>query len=423
MQKKKRKRRIRLGPIILFFLLLALVFFFIRSIVAIGYRPLKVTNPKMTNYKKVIKGQGYILLNQDHFYAKNSGLLVYGAKEGEKVPVGQEIVTVNFQEDYSKQKDQLMKIQAAIDYKNNKRKPTDQDYQQTPELVSIIEKMQVAIQEKDYPGLVGEINHLDMVTPHNVNISDLSNYLNLSLEDLEGKKDQLNEDLSKTRSRYVSTFPGVISYVFPSGRSLSVQKENMDKFTLSYLDNLKFTKRQQSGVHIKKGQPVFRIIDNLCWYMALSIHQDDQLKQVKLGDEVSLSINKGPALKASVQQINLDKEDEGVVILAMKEGFEDYYTLAKGQGEMILKQKDAYSLPSKTLVDQDGQMGLYIQDIHNLVRFVPVNVLGQNANWVYVEKGDMKNKIKIKGKDVQTVTYEDDVVLDPSSVDRKQMLD
>ena len=420
-RKSRKAKRKAFKRLFLFLLVVLLLVLLIRPIFKIGYRKLPTTKPKMTVYKNVIRGQGYTILKQDQFYAKNDGIVVYGAQEGERVPVDQEIVTVNFQDDFSKQKDELIRIQAAIDYKNNKRPQNKEEYRQTPEVLDIIEKIQESIKNKNYQDLISNINTLDLVTPHNINISELSELLNQSLEDLETEKEKLSTDLSQTRSRYVSRFPGVISYIFPTDNSLNYG-ENFDKFTIPYLDKLKFETKQQTGVNVKKNQPIFRIIDNLQWYLAITVHNNNRLSKLEPGQEVSLILNKKEPIKGIIKEVNLVNQKEGVIILAMNEGFEANYTKAKQKVEVILNQEDAYTVPVKALVEQNKKVGLYVQDIHNLVRFVPVDLIGQNDSWAYLKKGDMKNKINLDGKDVQTISYEDNIVLDPGSVQEKQLI-
>lgn len=408
-----------------FLLFILVLFLLVRPIFTIGYKKLATTRPKMTTYKNVIRGQGYTILNQSQFYAKNDGIVVYGAREGERVPVDYEIATVNFQDDFSSQKDDLIRIQAAIDYKSNKRSSEKDNYQETPEIRKTIEKIQSSIKDNDFQAMISDINNLDLITPHNVNISELSELLNEPLESLEEKKEDLSRALSQTRSRYVSTFPGVISYIFPAGKSLNYDG-SFDKFTLSYLDQLHFSPIQQSGVKVKKDKPIFRIIDNLQWYIAVSVHNNSKLKDLEIGQEVSLVLNKKEAIKGVIREIKEGQAKEGVIIIAMEEGFEQNYTKAKQNAEIILKQEDAYTIPAKAIVEQKKKTGVYVQDIHNLVRFVPVKIIAQNEDWAYVKKGDMKNKITIGEKNhhkqVQTITYEDNIVLDPTSVQEKQLI-
>ena len=424
-RKNKRSKRKPLKGFLAFLLFILVLFFLIRPIFTIGYKKLATARPKMTTYKNVIRGQGYTILSQSQFYAKNDGIVVYGAQEGERVPVDYEIATVNFQDDFSSQKDDLIRIQAAIDYKSNKKAAGKDSYQETPEIKKTIEKIQTSIKDNDFQSMVSDINNLDLITPHNVNISELSELLNEPLEALEEKKEALSKALSQTRSRYISTVPGVISYIFPAGKSLNY-KGSFDKFSLAYLDQLHFNPIQQSGVRVKKGKPIFRIIDNLQWYIAVSVHNNSKLKDLEAGQEVSLVLNKKEAIKGIIKEIKESQDKEGVIIISMEEGFEENYTKAKQNAEIILKQEDAYTVPAKAIVEQKKKTGVYVQDIHNLVRFVPVKILAQNDDWAYLEKGDMKNKITLDErngeKQVQTITYEDNIVLDPASVQEKQLI-
>lgn len=417
---KKRKRK-SYKKILGFLFFVIFLFVLIRPIFVIGYRKLETVRPKMTTYKDIIRGQGYTILNQDQFYAKHDGTVVYGAQEGERVPVDYEIVTVNFQDDFSHYKDESIRIQAAIDYKSNKKSANDDSYMQTPEVINIIEKIQDSIQKDDYQALMSNITTLDLATPHNVSISELSELLNEPIEVLEEKKEKLLNDLSETRSVFISKMPGVISYIFPAGDKLDYNG-SFDKFTIKYLDQLTFNKRQQSGVKIKKNQPIFRIVDNLQWYVAVTVHNNKKIGQLKVGDSVNLVLNKKEPIKGSIHEIKSDDNKEGVLIIKMEEGFEENYREGKQKAEIVLNHEDAYTLPTSALVEQNKTTGVYVQDLHNLVRFVPVVLIAQNDNWAYVKKGDMKNKLKVDEKEISTINYEDNIVVDPGAVQRKQLI-
>lgn len=421
-RKKKSRKRKKRRPVLFPLLLILLIVWAGYQVLQVGYKKLDTVFPVLTTYRESISGNGFTVLKEKTVNAGEKGIVIFNAQEGEKVPVGYEIATVNLMKDTSGLKDKLIKIQAALDYKNNVSGPSEKDYVITDRERTIIENIQQFVKEEDFNNLVGAINNLDLNTKHSVNISELSELLDESIEDLEAKKKTLSEKISTNNLNYTADFSGVVSYYLPTTKTDLSFDGNFGKYSYDKLKNLEVNQKYENKVKVEKGEPIFRVIDNLEWYMAVAVHDPKQLPDWKQGLPVSVSLDDGPLLRGNIAEINRKNENSGVLIIQMKEGFEENYKYLSHKAEVIRSSKDAYLIPNSCPVEVDKQVGVYVQDLHGLVKFVPVEILKEVNDSVYIARGDRDDYIKIGNKRVKTVGINDSVVTEPGEVEEKQIL-
>lgn len=182
-QNRKKKRR-RLLLVLLLLLILS------GGGYSIYYRLVcapKTEQPQEVCFRDVVRGDGYLLFDEETIFTKASGTAVYNVREGKKVPKGFRVADINVMNDNSKVKDQLIRIQAAIDFKNDRTSEKSKD-RINEEDENVIRNIQRFIRDEDYEKLISSINTLDLSTKHTVNVSELNELLKLSIPELEEKK-------------------------------------------------------------------------------------------------------------------------------------------------------------------------------------------------------------------------------------------
>ena len=125
--------------------------------------------------------------------------------------------------------------------------------------------------------------------------------------------------------------------------------------------------------------------------------------------------------KGVVQKVNTTPEGS-VIVLKMNSFFDDFYKERINDVKLIFAESQSYELPATAIVDRDGVTGVYVQEIHGLVRFLPVQVISTTDNKVSVAIGDKRGMIKIGDKEQRSVTINDSVVVDQSKVPKGQVL-
>lgn len=416
-EKDKRKR--------LFFLLL-FIFIIVGCFLLFQYRveydSYDSIKPQVALYRDVIKGKGYLIFNEDVIASKGTGIAVYNVQEGEKVPKNHLIANVNLMQDNSRIKDELIQVQAAIDYKNDNTSSKEENATLSVEEVNIIRNIQKFVREESYEILIASINSLDLHTKHTVNISELNELLKLPLEDLENKKEKLSKELSTTDNEYRASNSGIISYQIDDIEKKLNYKNDFSDFTPSYLDSIEENIYESGKNSIKKGEPFYRIIDNLEWYVAMVI-PDKRFITFEENSLINLKMEDGQIVSGKYEKYIGEDTDKGVILLQFQDKLSDFYLDRQREVTIIKNEFEAFTIPASSIIENEkGIRGVYIQEIHGLVQFIPVDIIGETREEVYVSRGDKSGRIKIGKKQFQTLSIHDNVIKNPEKVLPKQIV-
>lgn len=402
------------------FFLFILLFFLFSTNKKFDY--LETANPIPTLYRQVISGEGYLILDEEVFTSKGTGVAVYNVQEGEKVPKSYPIMNVNLLQDNSNIKDQLIQVQAAIDYKNDTPKDDKENTNLSVEEINIIRNIQKFIRNESYEKLISSINSLDLHTKHSVNISELNELLMLPLEELENRKEKLAKTLSTTDNEYFSNKSGIVSFVVDDYKGYLNANKEFNIFTNKYLKSFEEKSYESGKSRVIKGESLFRIINNVEWYMAVNI-TDKSLIKYKIGDTIILKMGDDDLLNGSILKYNIDSNGNVVLIVGFQNNLADYYSVRKRDVKIIKNESQSFTIPSSSVIEnENGMIGVYIQEIHGLVQFIPVNIIGETREEVYISRGDKNNQIKVGSKHYKTLTISDNVIVSPEKVLKEQII-
>ncbi len=415
--RKTRKRRRFFVLVLAIFLLLGFAIFHQR-----GYRRHETTYPSLDTYRKTITGEGFPIFEEKIYRAKGDGVAVFYAQDLEKVPAQFEVARLNLEQDSSSLKDQLMRVQAALDYKNDVPKQLGPEDVLSPAEIERIQSIQDALRREDFSALIRGINTLDLNTKHSVNVSDISDLLEKSIEDLEEEKDALSKQIAESDIAFTTTTSEVVTFQMPvggewggySGHPADYNRERLQKRSQKL-------RMSQSGV-VKKGQGLFRLINNFRWYLAVDVSQMKSLQPPKVGERVDLLYGKGQTHPATILAVT-EQESGGIVIfLELEEGFESFIQRLRAPSSIVLEHAVALKFPATALVENHKQLGVYIEDIHGLVSFLPIELLGTIGDDVYVSPGDGNHNITVQDHLKKTVQLTDKVIVHPDRVEERQVI-
>lgn len=373
------------------------------------------TFPTLTTYEDDINASIYNIFNEKIYYSKGDGIAVYNASEGQKVPVNYEVCSVNLMKDVSSLKDELNKIKSAIKYKNNSEEIEE-------EKINFNSDIQSAIRDRDYERANSGINSLDMDSKTTYSISDLKEYINLSNKELENKKNSLEEKISKSNITYNSEFTGIVSYKI-DGLEKYYTSKNLDELTYDYINLHNTIDSVPIKTEIKENDPLFKVIDNLEYRFAITIKDADKIKNYKVGDIVNIDIDGMNSLRAKIIKINKSKNNKAVLIVYLTESFNEIYSKGRiHNGKIILEKKTGFVIPKSSLILKNNTTGVYVQEIKGLVKFVPVDIYSENDNTVFINKGNKQSIVQNEEKSYKTITINDEIVLNPRTVDQSRVL-
>ncbi len=400
------------------FTLIAFVFLFFvsRSITGRLYKDYKTIFPTYTTYRKTKVVKGYNIFKEKVYKAEGSGITIFNASEGQKVPVGFEVASINLMNDTSGLKDDLIKVNAALSYKTQGISEEEVD---TDNNLSLKE-LQNDLKNKNLSKAIADINDLDISSQKSVSISELSELLDYSKEALEARKKELLEQISRSNITYKSENSAVVSFLIDNLEN-KYKPEDLDKFTYNYLIKNSQIRENKTVTRIEKDDPLFKLIENDNYYIALAVESLKDVGDPKVGDYLTIEFDKNNMAKSKIVKIN-NSDSGSVIILFIDDLFDAVYKKRINDFNLILREEKCFEIPKSTIVKRDDLFGVYVQEIHGLVRFVPIKVIHPLDNSSYISKGDKNSYITISNKRYRTISINDSIVLNPKQVNESEVL-
>lgn len=397
-----------------FLLILFLIMIFGKLIRGNRVSDYKTIFPTLTTFEKDIDTTIYNIFEEKAYYAKGDGIVVFHASEGQKVPSGYEVANLNLMEDVSSLKDELVKVNAAIKIKNGIEVVERENSK------SFTKNLQEQIKDKNFSAVYFDINSSDNEINDNINTADLKEYLELSEDELKLKKDDLEEKISKFNFSYNSEFSGIVSYKI-DGNENHFKSDDLDKFTYKYLNQNYSFKNLEMETRVKDGEPLFKIINNLNWKLACTISNASNISNYNIGDSVKIQIPEIEDIYGVVEKINKDN-NHAVIIVNLDRYFENMYSNRVHEGKIIVNKTKGFEIPKSTLIERNNLIGVYVQEIKGLVKFVPVDIVSESNDTVFINKGNKQSVISIGDKSYKTLTVNDAIVINPKTVDESRIL-
>lgn len=374
----------------------------------------KTIFPTLTTFEKDIDTRVYNIFEEKAYYAEGDGVVVFHASEGQKVPSGYEVANLNLMGDVSTLKDELAKIKAAIKIKQG-IEPLEKESSKT-----FTKNLQEQIKNKDFTGVYYDINSTDNGINENINTAELKEYLELSDAALNFKKEELEEKISKYNFSYLTEFSGIVSYKI-DGNEEYFDIKDLDKFTYKYLNKNYNFKNLEMETRVKNGDPLFKIMNNLNWKVACTISNVSNIANYNIGDSVKIQIPDIEDIYGVVEKINKD-ENHAVIIISLDRYFENMYSNRIHEGKIIVNKTKGFEIPKSTLIERNNLTGVYVQEIRGLVKFVPVDIVSESSDTVFINRGNKQSVFSIGEKSYKTLTVNDAIVINPKTVDESRIL-
>src|SRR5699024_9187076 len=98
-----------------------------------------------------------------------------------------------------------------------------------------------------------------------------------SLINLKKEKEQLEKEISENAILYYPEMAGIVSFETDGLEEIFTTSKLLDYTSKDFKKVKENKKKIENGNSIKVGDPVFKIIDNLEWYMMIKIDDGKEL--------------------------------------------------------------------------------------------------------------------------------------------------
>mgnify|MGYP000975935318 CR=1 FL=1 len=366
----------------------------------------------------VIKAEGIVVKDEKVYGASLDGSVLYYYEEGKKIKAGQLIADINTNADAAEVNGQITEIQSAIDHyeENDEKSLTKENF------TAYQNEIQLSILNNDLQNMyniVGQVSN---------DISFYNNkYEGYSLTQLKEMKNSLMQSSSTHKVSCYSDRAGIISYK-TDGLEDVYKFENVMEMTPSSTVKREYSVRDKKDT-VQKNEAIYKIIKNFEYYIAATVDNE----KAKLFEEnkyikVRLLSDGGQHLVwGYIKKINYGSE-ESVLILYFDDYFHKIYDRRYINLELITSVYEGLKIKNEALTEVDGLTGVYVRDASNIIKFLPVEILGSDDEYSVVFTGDYvganeRNIITIGDKRYPTIKIFDKVILEPEKVYEGQIAD
>ncbi len=376
------------------------------------------------NLEDVIKAGGIIVKDEKVYNATVDGSVTYYCEDGEKIKEGQLVADLNTDADSANVSRQIAEIQTAI---NSKKIPSVQSTVVSQEtLVSFENEIQECILNNELRSMynvVGQVDNISSITSHE------GNYEQYDTAQLEAMKASLSASISTHKVPYYSGRSGIISYKI-DGMENDYPFDNVFEMTPSSTARRDYTVSDKSHSEaVSANEGIFKIIKNFDYYIAATVDNE----KAKLFEENKyiktriLSDGEQHEVWGYIKKINYGSE-QSVLILYFDDYFYKIYDKRYVDLELITDIYEGLKISTKALTQHDGMTGVYVQDASNIIKFFPVEIIGENEEYTVINPGQYvgeneRKVINIDDKVYKTVKIFDKVVLEPENVYDGQIAD
>lgn len=386
----------------------------------------KTILPKEDQYIISMKAQS-VLIKDETVHDVNGDMIINpDIEEGKKVSQGFQVGRSNIVKDIGSLDEELEEINKAIDLLNIKNEGSEIFNEDKESLAStqesLIKEIQERIKEKDYSG-IGDLRNQILFTDGKLSDVSMDNtLLGQSLENLNSRKDIILGEINNKSINYYTQEAGVISFIIDGYENIYVPKE-FENYTYDILQVPEISKNKKPDKEEDKALNKYKIINNFNWYLAIKIDNIKDVQAYKLYDSIYLKIDDiDRELVGNIVAIN-DSNSKAVYIVRFNSYLYDYYDLRFPTVEILLKRQDAFLIPSKSIIDKDGQKGVYIKEFNGIVRFRPIEIIDEKDNYTFISKGNESRLINLDSENpVRTISLYDEILLNPLNFKEGEIL-
>lgn len=397
-QNKRRNYRILITVLSLYLIL--------RLLTSIFPSIRRTAHPEQSIWVEALPAQGVVIKDEKLIQFEDGNKIDLEIDEGERVAAGSKIAKMDSNNstlgDELREVDDLISTLKELDSKGALQEDDSQD--------NIHD-----ISEEEYKELTQLVNQ-----KNTTNSNTLSKQ---SLRTLEENRKKIMEQIKNNNYIYTATDSGILSYNIDGYEQVLLPNE-FENYTYHNLD-LDELKGKNNSKKDNKDYNGVKIINNLEWYIAIKIEDKNSISQYEVNDNLTVELlEEETEITGQIVSVN-NTDKHSVILVKFNSKLHDFYNIRFPELNIVKSKQEGYKIPNKSLVDRDGEKGVYIKDFSGIIKFRPVSIIGEIEDYTFVDKGDSNGYINIETQDekVKTISLYDEFFLNPKRVKEGDILD
>lgn len=190
---------------------------------------------------------------------------------------------------------------------------------------------------------------------------------------------------------YYAQERGLVSY-YTDGLEEKYNSTTMATVSEAIYDSIASSMDKEDGFKVRKcpsdsaekGDAIFKIVDNKAWYVVCWLEKKDA-ENLTEGKNVTFRFEDGSELPMKVDSVS-DLQGKKQVILSCNRTYDKALQDRIGSGKLITSNKSGIILETDSIIEVEGQKGVYIVNKLGNNVFTPVKVIATQGDKTVVEK-------------------------------------
>lgn len=417
--KKKRKRKSRFSPgCVTFLVALGLLIYFSSQLyVTLRSSLVRTYILDIGEISNTIPKQMLILRKENVLRAPASGYISYHAEEGERLR--KDGIVGKIQNEALKGDESIhLRI---IDRRINElrggvavQNPEAEIGRIDLRIEFLFSEIQNRIREKDYAYIPSLKNELLSLVERKKLIQGASSLGDLSLEDLQAKKAEIENRVHSEKFFIRTPEAGILTF-YHDGEDERFNLQRLAELSINEIEEFKDRNTISRREQVQEGEVVASVVDNHFWYFLTEVTKED-IQKIERGKSLRCLID-SETVYAVLR--SFDKGKDGKFIGVFEAASENFDFTGPRRHEIHIEYRRVLGLKIKkrSVIERDGKRGIFVVSEVGTAQFKEIQeTLGEDEDYIAVGYDPYGPK-----KDLVISLY-DEVIEYPEEVDEGQRI-
>lgn len=371
--------------------------------------PFDTQTAHVVNVKKAVTGSGFLLRKETLVQGNTNGVFETIAKDGTRVSRGSSvgvIISGNLDKALSEKLEEVSRRIEEI-----KQSGSIFDIYSSDEarifsaMKDITSTIRQKVSEEDFISARESTLSLSALVQKKNSAENMTSADKL-LVSLEEEKYNLEQQLGGIREEVLAPASG---YFYTTLDGLEGKGNEKDIATLSASDINNFSQILKD--FDPKSSANAKITDTYSWYLAAAVPLEEA-QLFSSGQDVSVSIDESPAVKAKILAVNTDASGEAALILKCDRNIVGIYEKRTAEFEICIEEYSGLYIPSAAVRVVDDIPGVYVMTKNKSVAFKCIDILLSEDNY-YIAKNKYEPP---EGSPYGPLKVYDNILVNPEAV-------
>ena len=405
---KSKKKRFNL----LYFLIFGFMLYFCFHVYfVVNAATIKTYTLDLGEISNTIEKDVLILREEYQLKAPSAGYVSYFVDEGDRVKRADLIAKIQNEELSGDEQSTLQILNRRInELKNNAAIQNPEK-----EIEEINNKIDFLYTDISHRIAENDISYIPALKEQILTLMDRKKLLtgasslgNMTVEQLEAKKAEIQNKLSSEKFYIKSINPGVLAF-YSDGLQDEFSIINKDKLSVTKINKFQDKNLVSESESVNQGDVIASIINNHMWYLATEVTPED-IKVIERGKAVEIIIDK-ETIKAKLEDFYKGEDEKFVGLFSIEDENFDFTKKRKYKAQICYENPSGLLIPKETVTNYENKKGVFIVNEVGSAVFKPIDTIAGENEKYYVLRYD-PNALQ----NSENINLYDELIVSPKNI-------